>query len=114
MTVGKRAQPCWGSNESFKNLVDDPKGHLLLVTAVEDDSLLVLCSRCGGCGSACLRSFITACSGSLNRGAAERMRAASRGVHPAPRSRAKKIGSLVPLGFAIADLAVEGDPARDE
>jgi hypothetical protein len=114
MPAGRRSQPCTGSNEGFQDLIADPKGHQLMVTALEDDSLLVICSRCGGCGTACLRSLKSECSGLLNRGAAERVRAVSRGVHPAPRSRALKVGQLVPLGFAIAGLADAGDNIEDD
>jgi hypothetical protein len=106
MPAGRRVEGCKGSNEAFRNLVTDPRGHSLLVATLDDDTLLVICSRCGSCGAACLRSSLhTDCSGVLNRGAAERVRAASRGVHPAPRHRARKLGPLVPLLFALEGMA---------
>jgi hypothetical protein len=107
MTEGRRAEECSGGNEAFRSLVSEPRGHMLLVgTLLDDDSLLVICSRCGSSGAACLRSSLhSECSGVLNRGAAERIRAASRGAHPAPRHRARKLGPLVPLQFALAGLA---------
>ena len=96
-----KAEECPGQARHLRELLDDPKGHNLLVAAVHGQTI-VACAGCGGWAAVRARSTLNSqCTHSKGRARTYVLKRIEKGLHPDNRVKAK-LDFVVKLSDCIA------------